>query len=225
MSKTKQERVSGPERLKLVREGLEHGKSQRQIARELGFDPSVIRRDVKILQLPSTMLEAVEGGADAEQYLRAVHLQRAAEAIQQRLDEERADGCHSTALAGEIQIWLRAKDLAQSYEKQLLDIVERANWEIPSQLDTPRQRPDKVLARASGGDPEYMTERLVHLANVLLKAMPMIAPEREIRDAALQKVRAEVLKPRRPVPGSFGRIEYPASFGRIKYFDIPKRSY
>lgn len=225
MSKTKQERVSGPERLKLVREGLEQGKSMRQIARELGYDASVIRRDVKVLQLPSTMLEAVEGGADAEQYLRAVRLQRAAKAIQQRLDEERADGRHSDDLARAILTWLRAKDLALSYEEQLFDIVERANWEIPSQLDTPRQRPDKVFARASGGDPEYMTERLVHLANVLLKAMPMIAPEREIRDAALQKVRAEVLKPRRPVPGSFGRIEYPASFGRIKYFDIPKRSY
>ena len=54
------------ERLKAVRSGIVAGKSNRQIALEIGRDEGTVRRDFKKLCLPAAELQKILSGADYE---------------------------------------------------------------------------------------------------------------------------------------------------------------
>ena len=194
-------RPRGADRLVLVRQGLDLGKSQRQIACELGVDEGTIRRDIKKLQLPEIARLAVEAGDSAEQYLRAARTDAAQAEIQARMAQEKSNSCHSDALAKVVLDWLDKKDLVVADEERILDSAERVLWTVGDSLATPRRNPQKVLARFERGElPDYMPARIEHYISVLVEALPLIAPEKTIRTEAIRKAVVAVHNPeRRPV--------------------------
>jgi hypothetical protein len=161
--------------------------------------------------LPESYLEAIEGGATPEQYLRSEKREaeenanrlrlalekRAAEISKtQRLAEEKVSGRHSDALARQLLRWLRGKFSANAYIEQLLQIVEPANRRIGDQLATPHSRPSLALALCGwNDDPSYMPEKIQYLAGVLLDALPLITPEWAIRYRAIRKVARVIENP------------------------------
>jgi hypothetical protein len=188
----------------MIVQGLNAGKSQRRIAAELGYDEGTIRRDLQILLLPDSYLKAILTGATAEKYLRserykaaenAMRLQLAAEkeaaekSKQQRIGEEMATACHSDALASLLLRWLR-RNLSASYAEQLMNLVDPGNWSIGDQPTTPCSQPAKTLAFCMQGElPDNSPEVLEFYVSALLTALPLIAPERLIRDRAIEKAK------------------------------------
>jgi hypothetical protein len=206
-------RVRGAQRIEMILQGLNAGKSRRKIAAELGVDEGSVRRDLKILLLPEPYLSAILTGAPAEKYLRserhkaaenAERLRLAAEkeaaekSKWQRLSEEKLTGCHSNALARLLLRWLDTKLPAASYIEQLMEIVDRKNWYIGDQMATPSLNPPETLALCGLGDESgEMFDKIEFLASVLELALPLIAPEKIIRCRAIDKAMRVVQNPGR----------------------------
>jgi len=204
----KRNRVRRVERLQLVLQGLDAGKSQRKIAKELGCDEGTIRRDIKKLQLPAPYLKAVESGDSAEKYLRAIRAGAAAADRNERIAEEFETGCHSDALTEVLLEWSMGKELATADEVMIFDMAERRNWEIGDKLNAPRRNPRAVFALCEGGElPKSMPERIEFYVRALVSALVLIAPERVIRNRAINKALKEAQKSaRRPrAPRSWHR--------------------
>jgi hypothetical protein len=69
-------RPKGAQRLELVRAGHDQGKSQREMAREQGFDEGTIRRDIAKLSLPQDKLVAIQKGDSAEKHLNQARFEK-----------------------------------------------------------------------------------------------------------------------------------------------------
>jgi hypothetical protein len=244
-------RAKGAERIELVRQGLEEGKSNGQLARELGFDEGTIRRDIKKLELPEDSLDAVKNGESAEQHLRAARFAAAAQERETRLLEEKETGCHSNALAEHVLGFLMDKEFTSKHEEHILDKLDRQNWTsydgaASARVDLPKTllhcehvvlrelqevREQEQLAEPNRRWAEYVKERTKHRAQhkpcrtgefaedmpsrlelcfrALAAALPLIAPERSIRDCAIAKAVRAVQKPeRRPRTAPPGYREY-----------------
>ena len=207
------ERPRGRERLELICSGLIAGKSQREIAGELGWDEGTIRRDIKKLCLPEDELNAIADGGSAEKHLRVLMQHRATEArrvLRQRGAEERrvripedeATGVHSNALAEIVLDWLMTKDLTRPDEEMILDMVERKSWTAGDQPAPARRDSAKVLALCERGElPSDMPERIDFFVTALVSAILMLEPVRLIRDSAIKKASRAARNPqRRPAP-------------------------
>ena len=195
------DRISPTERLKLVREGLQQGKSRRAIARELGCDEGTIRRDIAKLQLPEESIEAIEQGAPAEQFLRMSRLASAMLERDHRLEEELATGVHSDAVAEDVLTYLLEKELVRADEMMILDMVDRRIWKLRDVAVVARRNPAQALAYCEGDNvPTYMPAAIEHYVDTLSRALPLIAPEKLIRDRAITKIKTAVEDPERRRP-------------------------
>jgi transposase-like protein len=216
-------RPKGAQRLELVRGGLDQGKSQREIARELGWDQGTIRRDIAKLSLPPDKLQAIQKGDSAEKHLNRARFEKTGKdpiaerkkrkrllAEEKRLLAEKETGVHSDALATIILDWLGPKNLTTHEESAVLKGVQEDKGRFPDRHGEPSRDPAKVLEHF---ERKYrprndcdMLERLNYYVSVLLSALPYIEPERDIYygavDKALREVRGGDIWEGEPRPGT-----------------------
>jgi hypothetical protein len=196
-------RPKGPDRLKVVFQGLMDGKSQRQIARDMGYDERTVRRDIAILNLPDVHLHAVLAGASPEQFLRAIRTGEAADAQAGRIQEELETGCHSDKVAQAALDYLLDKPLCRANEEMIADLVERRDWERRSWQradlkSAPRRDPKRAFRSCERGPlPRYMPDQIEYLVRVILEALYKLAPESIIRLNAIAKIKKAVKNAKR----------------------------
>jgi hypothetical protein len=161
--------------------------------------------------LPESSLTRILEGAPAERYIRAERrralqnaqqLQLAAEkeaAVKskwRRLFEEKQTGCHSDALARLILLSLKGK-WGGAHAVQLIGEVERENRRVADRLVVPSSNPSKTLALCGWGkETGDGSEMIAFSTIVLVTALPLIAPEWDIRCRALTKARNALENPR-----------------------------
>lgn len=204
-------RARGAERRNLVSALRNQGRSLRWIGHELGWDEATIRRDLKILQLPSPQLTAILNGDTAEKYFQAAKLARVIREKQaladledrhyfalvaaesgRRLAEEKASGCHSSALKKHVLSWLKSKRLAPCDEQVVLRAPGTNSGDRQALA---RQDVQTVFTNCefhTGNLPNDRDSRVDFYGDVLNSALLMLAPEREIRTQTLRKAMAEV---------------------------------
>ena len=207
-------RARGAERRNLVSALRNQGRSLRWIAHELGWDEATIRRDLEILQLPSPQLTAILDGDSAEKYLQAAKLARVIREKQaladledrhyfalvaaesgRRLAEERACGCHSSALKKHVLSWLKSKRLNPCDEQVILRAPGPSSWNSGDRQQLARQDVQTVFANCefhTGNLPDDTDSRVNFYGDVLSAALLLLAPEREIRTQTLRKAMAEI---------------------------------
>lgn len=234
------QQISVSQRLELVASRRNQGRSTRAIAAEIGVDEGTIRRDLKVLELPPDDLAAIAKGEPAERYLRAAEAERAAReerarieqaeeqrrahlaqiaaGIAQRLGEETAAGCHSESLKQAIVEWFLAKQLPFGDPELILNTAELKSWNAGDLQQLPCQDSVAVLQLCEslqGPPPIDNWERIDFLSKVLVRALVKLAPEREIRDRAIQKARREIInltqnqKPSRLFQSQFDTVPLP----------------
>src|SRR5882724_7881360 len=117
-------------RLDLVRRAIAQRKSNRQIANEIGCDEATIRRDRKILHLPTEALELIRNGTAVDPLLKqdsvrvAEHLHRA------RAEEELRTSRHSRFLADVILEWFSSFNLLPQDLLRIVGGVDRSSWYV-----------------------------------------------------------------------------------------------
>ena len=197
------------QRLPLIIEGQQQGKTGREIADDLGVDEKTVRNDLKTLTLPPEAQAAIQNGAPVEPYLRQAREQKAAEEARKhaekirndreklaqqhlaRIREDEATGKHSKRLAQSAVSWLRGKCITPAIE-QVLDIADRKSWGAGDQIGVPRKDANEVFqALDRGPTPEEMRDQmdLEYYARILTSALIALAPEKKIRNAAIKKIR------------------------------------
>lgn len=208
-----------PERLSIVRQGLKDGKLHRPIARELGCDEGTIRRDISILQLPADWVKRIENGEPAEPFLRKARIAAAREEQPQRLQAETQTGHHSDEIAKEVLNWLMTKPLLRVDENKIIDKVDYKLYDTCKITAAARRDIRKTLAYCERGKlPHDSPDEIEFCTNVLSQALLLLAPEKLIRDNAINKIAAAVRQPtRRPPPPR-------RPFG-VYTVTIPKRPY
>jgi transposase-like protein len=184
------DRISPVERLNHVRAGLQQGKSQRAMAKELGCDEGTIRRDLKKLRLADNHRTLVEQGASAEPFLRTVRGEEALDELWWRVQEEANTGSYSDDVARAGLLYLmKQKDLVRANEVMIMDQVARNLWPLGDVVALPRRNPLKTFARCEVGElPSYMPERIEYYISTLTRALVQIAPEKLIREKAIEKM-------------------------------------
>lgn len=199
-------RVRGNERLTIVDVLLEQGWSQREIAKELGWDEAVIRRDIEKLSLPKGELAAIQSGDTAERYLnearfRKTGVDRAAAAKQRRrLSQEKRDGRHSTSLSVAILNWLAKKDLLTDQEQLILVTAQQEIDVSKDHWGPPIPNLAGMLQQSERGDlPDDPYERISFYVDALVCALTCVEPTTLIRQLALQKsIQAILAAERKP---------------------------
>ena len=208
-------RMTAADRIEHVRRGLAAGKSQRAIARELGCDEGTVRRDIKKLRLPASALALIQQGAPAEPFLYTVRRQKTLEELRGRVEEEAANECHSDAAAQAGLTYLQQKALFRADEVLIMDMVGRKLWPLGDIVASPRRNSSRTFAHLDRDPlPADMLERIEHFVAVLMQGLWQIAPEKLIRERAIDKMTKAVADPlRRPLPvRPWGYREY--RFGR-----------
>lgn len=103
---TNQTRLSRKDRLFRVQVGVAAGKSNRQIAKQLGVDEGTVRRERLTLRLSREEVQAVRAGAPVEPLLRKQERRKAATAREKHEAAERESQFLSNRLAKRINHWL-----------------------------------------------------------------------------------------------------------------------
>jgi hypothetical protein len=209
-------RLDPVERRKAVKETSATGLSIRAIADQLGFDEATVRRDLKVLNLPEKLRILAEQGVAVEPLLRRDRRQRkqaqelahrayVAKEQNRRLIEERRDGRHSDAISNAALAWLckatcngQVIDFARDEKINLVHAVAKNLWQqyVYDLACLPPSNYWRVIEALEDDDPlgevSEFTETINHYEGMLTKIMLGIAPEREVRNAAMDKMRAAV---------------------------------
>jgi hypothetical protein len=199
-------------RLPLIEEARRQDKSIRQIGRDLGVDEKTIRNDLETRLLPAEQQAAIQNGAPVEPYLRQAREQKAAEKKRKdaeearkdreklvqkhrvRLREEAATGKHSKRLARSAVPWLGGKCIPPAIE-QVLEIADRESWMAGDQIGIPREDANEVFETLDcGPTSEEMRDQLdlEYYARVLTSALIALAPEKQIRNAAIKEIKRQL---------------------------------
>jgi hypothetical protein len=199
-------RSRGAERLELVRRGRDQGKSNREIARDLGCDEGTVRRDLKKLRLPEDQLIAIQEGDPAEQYLDKARFektgidQKVRKIRRKRLLTEKVTGVPSDEAANAVSAWLVKKEPYTAVQQLLLKHVGQYCKNIPDRQRAPRSDTAKVFALCEAGEMlKPSTDRADFHVRVLASALVHIAPEKLIRDSAIKKAQ-QAARTREPYP-------------------------
>jgi hypothetical protein len=183
-------RLSPARRLILVNIGVIAGKSNRQIAAELGYDEGTIRRDRKTLALPATALAQVRRGAPAEPLLRAEVARVATEETRLRQAEEMHKGTHSIHLANEIIALLASYPISPADAAHVFRYVEvqsdRAGDRVPARSFSNLK---SAFAKEwpSGDQPRDIGCWIDWLSKSLARAIISYEANAEIRERAIRR--------------------------------------
>jgi len=181
-------------RLDLVRRAIAQRKSNRQIANEIGCDEATIRRDRKILHLPTEALELIRNGTAVDPLLKqdsvriAEHLHRA------RAEEELNTARHSRFLADVILEWLSSFNLAPANLLHAVNAVDNDSWycnvaATNSAVSRPELLRHIAAAKPLSAAPLETFEVINYVGPWLLAWLLRAEPNRKIRAAALNITR------------------------------------
>jgi hypothetical protein len=192
------------------------GWSNRAIARKLGCNEGTVRRDVKKLQLAEQDRILLDQGAAAEPLLRRdrqerkharerAHREYVTKEQSRRVIEERSDGRHSDAISSAALAWLfkptcngRLVDFTRDETINLVHSAAENLWkqyvgDLPHLSLSGYRNVIKMLEKEEPlGKVTEFTEAINYYTSMLIKIMLQIAPETEIRNAAIDKMRVAV---------------------------------
>jgi transposase len=122
--------INRRDRLFRVQIGVAAGKSNRQIAKQLGVDEGTVRRDRLTLLLSKEEVRAVKAGAAVEPLLRSQE-RRKAETIREKQEEaERNSQFLTNRLAMLITEWLTQFSMIDADKLHVIRGVDRLSWEF-----------------------------------------------------------------------------------------------
>ena len=189
-------RLSRKDRLFRVQMGVAAGKSNRQIAKQLGVDEGTVRRDRRTLLLSEPEIQAVEAGAAVEPLLRKQERQKAATARERHEAAERGNQFLTNRMTKLIANWLNGFSLIVPDMLHIIMGVDRPSWEYGTRRIA--YVPDSKIKAAieatkPKADDDLETFALIEFLRVwLFRWMVLVEPDRDIRDRALTKIRLEL---------------------------------
>jgi hypothetical protein len=183
--------LSQEQRWAAIAQGLDEKKTNRRIAKELKCDESTIRREIKKMNLSLAETRLMREGHPAERFLRAAQASDTARRSQNRVEQERVSGSHSTETAEIVLKWLCSKQLGQPDTMYVVQALEREFWPVGNSIERARVDGAHTLASLeSSKEPTFVPYRIEYCLRVLRIALPRIAPEKLIRDNAFPKMTA-----------------------------------
>jgi len=189
-------RLSRKDRLFRVQMGVAAGKSNREIAKQLGVDEGTVRRDRRTLLLSEPEIQAVEAGAAVEPLLRKQERQKAATARERHEAAERGNQFLTNRMTKLIANWLNGFSLIVPDMLHIIMGVDRPSWEYGTRRIA--YVPDSKIKAAieatkPKADDDLETFALIEFLRVwLFRWMVLVEPDRDIRDRALTKIRLEL---------------------------------
>jgi len=189
-------RLSRKDRLFRVQMGVAAGKSNREIAKQLGVDEGTVRRDRRTLLLSEPEIQAVEAGAAVEPLLRKQERQKAATARERHEAAERGNQFLTNRMTKLIANWLNGFSLIVPDMLHIIMGVDRPSWEYGTRRIA--YVPDSKIkatieATKPKADDDLETFALIEFLRVwLFRWMVLVEPDRDIRDRALTKIRLEL---------------------------------
>jgi hypothetical protein len=188
--------MSRANRLFRVQIGVIAGKSNRQIAKQLGVDEGTVRRDRLTLLLSKEEVQAVKSGAPVQPLLRNQKRRKVATA---RAKQEAAEGDSqflTNRLAKLISDWLSQFSMIDADKLQVIRGVDRWSWEF--RTSSHECIPDSKI-KASIERVKPKADNLIELFALIEYAKEwlflwiiLVEPNRDIRDRALTKLRREL---------------------------------
>lgn len=190
-TRRKSQTLGALKRLPLVAEGIEQGKSHRQIGRELNVDKKTISRDLKKLALPQQDLDRIASGHPAEPILKAEAMRQAKIIEQARIGAAFADE-RSVNLCTELILeWLSLEPLLPVDKAMLLREAEPRLHRMGSTGRCAVAWKDAWSAidssKPTGTKPVESFEVINWLAIWLMRWLPQVEPVRDLRSNAVEK--------------------------------------
>jgi hypothetical protein len=193
------------DRLSTISRGIEEGKTNRQIARDLGCDEATVRRDLKKLALPPEQLAAIQEGDSAEKYLNDALLRqtgidrRARDKIGRRRREDQESGKHSESLADALLDWLSTKSPSDSDIALVLKgAMSQSEFLTDGELIpvsrkfghvvAPLERHPSLGYRRTATEPDFLDQ----CTRELVRSLVRVEPAQVVRQSALKKAKAKV---------------------------------
>jgi len=188
--------MSRKDRLFRVQVGVAAGKSNRQLAKELGFDEGTIRRDRLTLLLSKEEVHAVRAGAAVEPLLRKQERRKAATAREKQEAAERESQFLTNRLAKLIANWLNEFNLIPADKLHIIMGVDQWSWQHgtrPTSYIPESKIKATIEATRPKADSHLEVFALIEfLKEWLFRWMVFIEPDLDIRDRALTKIRLEL---------------------------------
>jgi transposase len=188
--------MSRKDRLFRVQVGVAAGKSNRQIAKQLGVDEATVRRDRLTLLLSKEDLQAVRAGAAVEPLLQKQEHHKAATAREKQEALERESQFLTNRLAELIDRWLSKFSMIGVDKLHVVIGVDRWSWEFqtPKGICIPDSKIDATIesVKPKADNLSELFALIEYAKEWLFRWIVLIEPDREIRNRALTKVRQEL---------------------------------
>ncbi|MGC2742284.1 MAG: hypothetical protein WA672_03795 [Candidatus Angelobacter sp.] len=188
--------MSRANRLFRVQIGVIAGKSNRQIAKQLGVDEGTVRRDRLTLLLSKEEVQAVKSGAPVQPLLRNQKRRKAATARAKQEAAERESRFLTKRLAKLIDRWLGKFSMIEVDKLHVVRGVDRWSWEFqaPRRICIPNSKIDATIESAKP-TADHLTElfALIEYAKEwLFRWIVIVEPDKDVRDRALAIVRQKL---------------------------------
>jgi hypothetical protein len=185
--------MSRADRLFRVQIGVAAGRSNRQIARQLGVDEGTIRRDRLTLRLSREEVQAVKSGAPVEPLLRNKERRKAATAREKHEAAERESRFLSNRLAKRIEDWLSQFTLDPAVKLHVVREIDVWSWKFqtPHGICIPESKIASTIERVKP-KADHLSEIFAvieYAKEWLFRWIVLVEPDRDIRDRALTKIR------------------------------------
>ncbi len=186
-------RLSRKDRLFRVQLGVVAGKSNRQIAKELGVDEGTVRRDRLTLRLSKEDLQAVKGGAPVEPLLRKQEKRKVAAAREKHEAAERESQFLTNRLVKLIRDWLTQFPFQDVDALHVVRGIDRWSWDFqtPKAIYVPDSKIKATIERVKP-KADHLSEMfaIIEFAKEwLFRWIVLVEPDRDIRDRALTILR------------------------------------
>jgi hypothetical protein len=168
------------------------GKSNREIARELGYDEGTIRNDRKIIALPEEKFRQAKAGAPVAPLLREHKAEQAARVRKRQEEAEKQDLFLTTRLAKAIGEWLEQFPLLGVDKMRIIRAVDHSSFFHQTQRQIVADLTIKCVIDQTRPSVEQPSDFVILLEWVrawLYSWITKAEPFRDVRDRALTKVR------------------------------------
>lgn len=168
------------------------GKSNREIARELGCDEGTIRNDRKLIALPDEKVRQAMAGAPVARLMRE---HKAVESAQIRKRQENAEKKAyflTNKLANAIDEWIRRFPLLPVNRLRVIRAVDPLSWFHGAPASTVHGSPIKAAitsTRPTAQEPSDDFALIEWLIAWLYAWITKVEPYHDVRDRALTKIR------------------------------------
>lgn len=173
------------------------GKSNREIARELGCDEGTIRNDRKLIALPDEKVRQAMAGAPVARLMREHKAVEAAQIRRRQEEAEKKAYFLTNRLAKAIDKWIKLFPLLPVNRWRVIRAVDHLSWFHQTHANPIHDSAIKAVIASTRPTPQEPTDdfTLIEWLIAWLYAwITKVEPYRDVRDRALTKVRIALEK-------------------------------